>query len=124
VSFNLPVNTSKKLYRGDTIKIVATLTEGDSVQDLTDYDELYFTAKKTITDADDLAGTIQKTIGDGVTILDPESGRIEIVIEPSDTANNTDTVKYVCDIQGNIDSEIHTFDDGTMTISVDVTRAN
>lgn len=123
MSFKLPVLSDDKLYRGDTIRIYMTLMDGDSAQDLTDFEELWFTAKKVITDNDAAATTIQKTLGDGIEVLDAVEGRILITLDPADTANNTDTQKYVCDVQGRDDADIHTFDDGEMTITVDVTRA-
>jgi hypothetical protein len=124
VSFKLPVSSVEKLYRGDTIKIWMTLTDGDTVQDLDELDEIYFTAKINISDADDAATTIQKTLADGITIQDAPTGLILITLQPEDTANNAETQKYFCDVQGKQGTEIHTFDDGEMLITVDITRAD
>ncbi len=121
MSFKLP--DTGKLYRGDTIHIYMTLTEDDEASNLTGWD-LWFTAKKDLNDTDNAATTIQKRLGAGIVFIDQLVGQIKITLLPNDTSSNNVSITYVCDIQGkDPGGEIHTFDDGTMTISVDVTRA-
>ncbi len=121
MAFKLP--ETGKLYRGDTIHIYMTLVEDDLPLNLTGWD-LWFTAKKDLNDTDNAATTIQKRLGSGIILIDILAGQIRITLLPNDTNSNNTSITYVCDIQGKDPSgEIHTFDDGTMTISVDITRA-
>lgn len=121
-----PPPSSKKVYRGDTIIIEAVVTQDLATVDLTGYD-IYATFKLLISDADNAATTIQKSllggVENGIELIDAVAGEIKITLEPEDTIQNTATVKYLVDIQLMKDGVISTPDDGTLTVSLDITEA-
>jgi len=75
-----------KLTRGDSKTIITPLADaaGDPI-DLTGA-TVWFTAKEDFTDTDD-AATFQKSTADGITVIDEDTGVIQVDIEPEDTAD-------------------------------------
>lgn len=121
MSFSIPA-AGKTLFRGDTIVIEGTVSQGGVPVNLTGY-SIWFTAKKAITDADNATGAIQKTVGAGVEIVDAPNGQIRITLAPSDTATITQTTTYQCDVQLKAAGVTSTPDKGTMTVEIDITQA-
>jgi len=121
MSFSLPPS-GKKVYRGDTIVIDAIITQDSSPVNLTGY-SIYATFKVNITDEDNAATTIQKSIGSGITVVNAATGQIRITLVPSDTSSNTTEITYKVDIQlKSATNVVSTPDDGTLTVSLDVTK--
>lgn len=112
--------TDLTMTRGDT----RTLQFG-STDNLTTYQQIWFTVKKALSDLDG-AAVMQKIIGGGIS-LSPlgDNTKANIVINPTDTAGLTITgasVVLFYDIQtrdgpGNY----NTPQTGTLTVNVDVT---
>ena len=120
--FKLPA-TGEYLFRGDTIKIAATITDDNGLQDLTGY-EIFFTAKVDIKDSDTAPNSIAKDLAGGITVVDAVNGEILIVLDPGDTSGIAADTTYVADIQikKTATQEIFTAGKGTIQVTEDVTR--
>lgn len=108
--------------RGDTIDLLVLVTRDNAAVDLTGAD-VWFTAKRSLRDAD-VDAVVQKTIGNGIVVTDALAGEALVTIDPSDTNGFTRETRLFCDVQVIEPSgRITTVADGTLTITLDVTRA-
>lgn len=107
------------MTRGDT----RTLQFG-STDNLSLYQQIWFTVKKSVTDTDANA-VMQKTLGGGIVISTLDNTKANIVINPTDTSGLSITgssVSLVYDIQTK-DSfgNYNTPQSGAFVVNVDVT---
>lgn len=110
--------------RGDTVRLPVAVTRpaGGAVVDLSGC-SLRFTVKRKRKDADADAIMV-KTIGDGILISDAPAGLAVILIDPEDTDTFTKARTFQCDLQlVEPDDTITTVADGTLTVTLDVTRS-
>jgi hypothetical protein len=111
-----------KMTRGDSKTIITPLADaaGDPI-DLTDC-TVWFTAKAAYTDTDE-AATFQKSTADGITVIDEDTGVIQVDIEPEDT-EDLDGVRtrLLYDIQvKDGDGKVSTAQSGKLVVYPDVT---
>jgi hypothetical protein len=101
-----------------------TLQFGSS-DDLSAYQQIWFTVKKALTDLD-AAAVMQKTLGGGI-VVQTDHSKANITINPSDTASlsitGASTILFY-DIQTkDAAGNINTPQSGQLTVNVDITRS-
>lgn len=111
-----------KMTRGDSRTIITPLADaaGDPI-DLTGC-TVWFTAKALYTDAD-ASATFQKSTADGITVVDEDTGVIQVDIDPEDT-EDLDGVRtrLVYDIQvKDATGKVSTPQSGKLIVYPDVT---
>lgn len=97
-------------------RIQATLGEGGSAVDLSDWGSLSFMAKRRYTDADDDA-LIHKVLFDGVEIIDAVDGTVEITIAAADTDALAEGIRHtlIADVTG-VDGDLNPHQLMTITL--------
>lgn len=112
-----------EIIRGDdkTRNITVTTPDGTPV-DLSEAQQITFTAKRRMTDSDDDA-VIRKSLGDGIEVDDETSNVAHIAFVPDDTNDLTVPRLLVFDLEV-IDAEgkVATILIGYLRITPDVTR--
>lgn len=110
--------------RGDTRKIpVQLFDENEEAMPLSQVSEVFFTLKRKKSDLD-ASALIAKSLGDGVEVVDAETGHVQVVIDPIDTTGITGYARGLhWDIQVVTQTgEVYTVAEGLMAIEADVTK--
>jgi uncharacterized protein YbjT (DUF2867 family) len=110
------------MIRGDSKTFAVSLRDvaGDAI-DLTGA-SVTMTAKEAYTDLD-ASATFQKTISDGITVLDEDTGVIQVELEPADTTSldgKKTRLYYDIQVEGS-DGKVTTAVRGKLIVHPDVT---
>lgn len=112
-----------KGVRGDTNVYNIVVLRQDNPVDLTGA-KAWFTAKRQRTDLDVDAIILLDSDGGGINIYDPLSGRLQVVVPPSDTESLDEEEVLYYDVQlKEASGVITTIASGKIAITLDITRA-
>jgi hypothetical protein len=117
--------TNWTFFRGDTIQLPFQLKIGDTPLKLSDCSSIIFSLKTSIKDTGYI---LQKTYEDdgGIEVVDDDTGKGMVVIDPADSPDQIKDVTYWYDIQvtesQSITNRVTTVMWGNLTLTDDVTK--
>jgi len=112
------------IKKGNSVVLTIAVRDGNKelLDNLTSATSILFMVKQNKTDPDSSA-IISKSVGNGITINDPSLGYVSIVLNPTDTDQNTGD--YYMALQLEWGAELHyeiDLSDETFTINQDIIR--